>query len=117
MLLSGTPETRRAAACQIGDAAAVRPEEDLASFLRRLSDLLRRGTWETRVAAGEALDKVVGGAVAASPDSSSVPAAAAAAAVAANDSLLESHPAGRLALKQLDVQLILTKGTSILVIV
>ena len=116
MLLSGTPETRRAAACQIGDAAAVRPEEDLASFLRRLSDLLRRGTWETRVAAGEALDKVVGGAVAASPDSSSVPAAAAA-AVAANDSLLESHPAGRLALKQLDVQLILTKGTSILVIV
>ena len=101
-------ETRRAAACQIGEAAAIRPHEDLGAFLRRLADLLRRGSWETRVAAGEALDKVL-------------------AAVAPivfpakeRDNYLSAAKEerdedggkneGRLSLRQLDIQLILTKG-------
>ena len=108
---SGTPETRRAAAIQIGEAAAVRPDEDVSSFLRRLSILLQRANWETRVAAGEALDQVIG-AVAEGvfgEEVGSKRGGGAGEEVGARQ-VDDSRMEGRLSLRQLDIDLILTKG-------
>jgi len=53
-----TSATRRAAASQLGDVARAHPAE-LPRLLARLARVLRSPQWETRVAAGAAVEAIL----------------------------------------------------------
>ena len=53
-----SPATRRAAAKQLGEVQRMYPHE-LHELLSRISSYLRNSTWETRIAAGQAVEAVL----------------------------------------------------------
>jgi TATA-binding protein-associated factor len=59
LLESGsTPATRKAAAQQLGEVQRLHPHE-LPFILSRVHKCLRSNTWETRVAAGQAVEAIL----------------------------------------------------------
>lgn len=53
-----SPVTRRAAATQLGEVQRLHPHE-LHNLLSRLTTHLRSPTWETRIAAGQAVEAIL----------------------------------------------------------
>lgn len=53
-----SPVTRRAAATQLGEVQRLHPHE-LHNLLSRLTTYLRSPTWETRIAAGQAVEAIL----------------------------------------------------------
>ncbi|KAK6487599.1 TATA-binding protein-associated factor 172-like [Huso huso] len=101
-----TPVTRKAAAQQLGDVVKLHPHE-LNNLLSKVLTYLRSPNWDTRIAAGQAVEAIVKNV----PEWNPVPKPKQESSL---DSSMEEAPSDRLSFYRFDVSQLLKHGSSLL---
>ncbi|MGH0116970.1 UNVERIFIED_CONTAM: hypothetical protein FKN15_026664, partial [Acipenser sinensis] len=101
-----TPVTRKAAAQQLGDVVKLHPHE-LNNLLSKVLTYLRSPNWDTRIAAGQAVEAIVTNV----PEWNPVPKLKQESSL---DSSMEEAPSDRLSFYRFDVSRLLKHGASLL---